>query len=108
MDIKQVLLTPSMVKKIQEFKPKFNPIAEGFEVIYDNDFPLNTWKLEELAKTRFEVIGEDEERCYIYSDKKVEIPPIDVRKIGDKYHVVNGRHRVVSVILKSQETISFR
>jgi len=108
MDIKNILLTPSMVKKIQEFNPKFNPLAEGFEIIYDKDFPLNNWKLEELVKTRFKVIGEDEEGCYIYSDEIEPIPPIDIKRIGDKYQVVNGRHRVITAILKSQKTILFK
>jgi len=108
MDIKNILLTPSMVNKLKDFKQYFNPLSEGFEIIYDNDFPLTNWKLEELTKTKYKVIGEDHDGCYIYSTEVEEIPPIDLKKIGNKYNVVNGRHRVISMILKGDSTIPFK
>lgn len=98
-----------MVQKIREFKPDFNPITCGFEVIYNSELPLTNWKLEELKNVRHPVIGEDEEGCYIYDTTKiVEIPPIDVRKIADKYQVINGRHRVVHCILNNISLIKVK
>jgi hypothetical protein len=102
MDIRSILLTPVMVDKIREFQPDFEPINFGFEVLYSNDLPLNNEKLNYLTEIRHPIIGEDEEGCAIYDTSKIlSFPPIYVRKIADKYQVLNGRHRVVHCILNN-------
>lgn len=92
-NIKDICFTTQMINFILQINPYID--ISNIKIINNNDFPLSIDKYNELLKTRYQVIGEDNNGYEIYNNQIEKIPPIDVIKNENNYIILNGRHRTV-------------